>query len=135
MCYILFLLFIFCACNNKQEEKAQDDLDAAREFIRAALDGKFDQARNYLLPDSINIQYMDAAERSYNRSDNETKNGYKAASINIHKVEPLNDSSTIVVFSNSYKNDHDSLKVIKWKEQWLVDLKFLYLHSVDSVGQ
>ena len=86
-----------------------------------------------MLADSINTQYMDAAERSYLKADNETKNGYKTASINIHKVEALNDSTTIVVYSNSFKNDHDSLKILRLKGQWLVDLKYLYQHSMDTL--
>jgi hypothetical protein len=138
----LFLLFvsisigiISCNSNNDSSGRSENDIDAAREFIRAALEGKFDKARGYMLSDSINMQYMDAAERNYLKTDNETRSGYKTASINIHKVETLNDSTTIVVYSNSFKNDHDSLKILKLKGQWLVDLKYLYQHSVDSAGQ
>jgi len=132
--YFLFLLFVFTSCNNRENRSGgpENDIDAAREFVRSALDGNFDEARKYLLPDSINTQYMDAAERSYNKSDNETKNGYRAASINIHKVEPLNDSATIVIYSNSFKNDRDTLKILRMRGQWQVDLKYLYLHDMDT---
>jgi hypothetical protein len=76
---------------------------------------------------------MDVAERSYDRADPETRNGYRAASINIIKVsEPVKDSVTVVIFSNSFKNDPDTLKLIKQNNQWLVDLKYLYLHEADS---
>jgi hypothetical protein len=130
---ISFLLFY--ACKNKDEEtKAQDDnIDVASTFIRSALDGKFDEARTLLLPDSLNEQYLDAAERSFQRSDPDTRYGYKNASIRIHNINKVNDSTTIVIFSNSYKNDHDTLKVLKVKDRWLVDLKYLYLHDMDSI--
>jgi hypothetical protein len=132
----LFLLFSFCACNNNDKQssvKAENDIDAAREFIRSALDGKFNQARIYLLPDSSNIQYMDVAERNYQKADAGTKNGYREASIRIYSpIIKVNDSTTIIVYSNSFKNDRDTLKVIKTKGQWLIDLKYLYEHDMDT---
>jgi hypothetical protein len=130
----LFLLFVFYACKDKKEPgKSENDIDAARNFIRAALDGKFEQARTYLLPDSVNENWMDVAERSYEKTDAETKNGYRSSSINIHQVSPVNDSTTVIIYSNSFKNDHDTLKVLKKNGQWLVDLKYLYEHDTDSL--
>jgi hypothetical protein len=130
----LFLLFVFYACNIKKESgKSENDIDAARNFIRAALDGKFDEARTYLLPDLINTNWMDVAERSYLKTDDDTKRGYRSSSINIHQVSPENDSTTVVIYSNSFKNDHDTLKVLKQNGQWLVDLKYLYDHDMDTL--
>lgn len=136
--FFLFLLFSFVACKNKDKKpgsRSENNLDAARNFIRAALDGKFDEARNYLLPDSVNINYMDLAERSYQRAEQSVKDGYRSASINIVKVsEPVKDSMTMVIYSNSfYKDNHDTLKLLKTNGQWLVDLKFLYHHDTDTL--
>lgn len=133
--FFLFLLFFAAACKSKESypAEAESDIDAARDFIRAALDGKFDRARTYLLSDSVNVNYMDVAERAYQRADPETKLGYRGASINIHQVsDPVKDSVTIVIFSNSFKNDHDTLKVVKTEGKWKVDLKYLYEHDSDS---
>jgi len=133
----IFLFLLFSACNNIDKNSiipAENDIDAAREFIRSALDGKFEQARNYLLPDSSNMQYMTVAERNYQKADDDTKNGYRGASIRVYSpVAHLNDSTTIIIFSNSFKNDPDTLKVLKIKGQWLVDLKYLYEHDMDSI--
>ena len=135
----LFLLFfpiaIGTACNsNKDSAKSENDIDAARNFIRSALDGKFDEARSYLLADSVNTNWMDVAERSYQKADADTKNGYRSSSIHIHNViYPIKDSVTVVIYSNSFKNDHDTLRVIKEKGQWLVDLKYLYEHDEDTI--
>ena len=129
------LLLLLYSCNNKDTKtpsKSENDIDAAREFIRSALDGKFEQAKTYLLKDSSNMQYMDVAERSYEKIDPDTKNGYRSASINIHNVTPVNDSTTIIIFSNSLKNDKDTLRIIKANGQWLVDLKYLYEHNMDT---
>jgi hypothetical protein len=129
----LFFSLYACNSNDKQQPgKAENDIDAAREFIRSALDGKFSHARSYLLSDSSNIHYMDVAERNYQKADVDTKNGYRSSSINIHEVKPLNDSTTIVIYSNSFKNDHDTLKVSKVNGQWLIDLKYLYEHDMDT---
>lgn len=129
---VLLAVFII-ACNNAgQTSKAENDIDAARDFIRAALDGNFDIARNYMLQDSSNTQYLDAVDRNYVKMDPVTKSNYLSASITIHLVNPLNDSTTIVIYSNSFKNDKDTLKVLKSNNGWLVDLKYLFTHDMDT---
>ena len=129
-----FLLFILAACNNDKTAsgKSENDVDAARNFIRSALDGKFSQARQYMLQDTPNLQYLDVAQQNYERAPVPTINSYKESTINIHQVNTVNDSTTIVVYSNSFKKDHDTLKVLKVNNQWLVDLKYLYQHDMDT---
>ena len=130
----MFLLS-FAACktdDKKADAKSSNSIDAARNFIRAALDGKYREAKDYLLQDSVNLNWMDAAERSYLKADQDTKDGYMASSINMHSVTPVNDTTTIIIFSNSFKNDHDTLKVVKVNGQWLVDLKYLFDHDMDT---
>jgi hypothetical protein len=55
-----------------------------------------------------------------------------SSSINMHQVSTVNDSVTIIIYSNSFKNDHDTLKVVKINGQWLVDLKYLFDHDMDT---
>lgn len=133
--YFLFLLFSFYACKSKDDQQniSENNIDAARNFIRAALDGKFQDARTYMLIDSVNTNFMDVAERSFKNTDQATKNGYRTSSINIINVsEPVKDSVMVVIYANTFKNDHDTLKVVKQNGKWLVDLKYLYLHDVDT---
>ena len=128
----LFLLFSFYACKNndrKESAASENDIDAARNFIRAALDGSFEKARNFMVEDSSNNQYLDAVERNYRKMPPDTINQYRGASITIHTVQPVNDSATVVIFSNSFKNDHDTLRVLKINGQWLIDLKYLFEHD------
>jgi hypothetical protein len=127
-----FLLFILAACNNDKTGKSENDVDAARNFIRSALDGKFSEARQYMLQDTANLQFLDVAERNYERAPVETINSYRGSTINIHQVNTVNDSTTVVVYSNSFKKDHDTLRVLKVNNQWLVDLKYLYQHDMDT---
>ena len=45
----------------------------------------------------------------------------------------MNDSTTILIYSNSFKNDHDTLKILRINSQWLVDFKYLYEHDSDTL--
>ena len=132
----LFILLLLSACTDGKKEPvvSENNVDAARNFIRAALDGKFDEARNFMLNDSVNTNYMDVAKRAYERAEPEVKNGYRASSINIREIiEALKDSITIVIYSNSYRNDPDTLRVLRVDGRWLVDLKYLYEHDRDTL--
>lgn len=131
----MFLLFAFYACKSKEETadtKSSNYVDAARNFIRAALNGKFREAKEYMLQDSSNLNYLDVAERSYQRADQTLKDGYRASSIRIFPLAMVNDSVSIVIFSNSYKNDPDTLRILRVNKDWLVDLKYLYQHNLDT---
>jgi type IV secretory pathway component VirB8 len=127
----LFLQF-FCACSSGEGDAggphtAESDVDAARSFIRSALDGKYDRARQFIVQDSVNTQYLDLFERNYQlRMDPEDKRGYRESSINIHGIRQLNDSVTVVNYSNSFKKQNDSLKVVRMADRWLVDLKYSF---------
>jgi hypothetical protein len=131
-----FLFLFFAGCNNSSNQTNNDsenDIDAARNFIRAALDGDYQNGKKLLLADSINFQFYNEFEKSHERLSEQEKKGYQNASINVHAITPLNDSTTIIIYSNSYKNDHDTLKLVKTGGQWLVDLKYLFLHDTDTL--
>lgn len=131
-----FLFLFLYSCNNGSNQstsQGENDIDAARNFIRAALDGKYDSGKKLLLGDSTNYQYFAEYEKSHANMNAEEKKKYQEASINVHAITPVNDSTTIIIYSNSYKNDHDTLKMIKIKDQWKVDLKYLFNHDMDSL--
>jgi hypothetical protein len=132
---IFFFLLFLCACTGRKDSggTSDSDIDAARNFIRAALDGNFQEARRYMLQDSVNNSFMDVRERIFQRIDPETRNSYRAASIIIHNTNELNDSTAIIIFSNSFKNDHDTLRIVKKNQRWLVDPKYLIDRSDDSI--
>ncbi|MEI6946501.1 hypothetical protein V9K67_04815 [Paraflavisolibacter sp. H34] len=127
----LFLQF-FCACNNEPDRSnttatSENDVDAARNFIRLALDGRYDKARDLVISDSANTQYINLLERIYReRMDPETKRGYRNASINIFSVNQLNDSISVISYSNSFKKRTDSVKVVRQDGAWKVDLKYSF---------
>ena len=122
-----FSVTVFWACNNSEQppvaNQPENDLDAARTFIRDALDGKFEHARQLMLRDSINDQSMDVTERSYEHMPQADRIGYRDASIQIHNTKTVADT-TFITYSNSYKNKNQNLKLVKINGQWLVDLKY-----------
>jgi len=134
----LLIVLVAISCKGKNStaaDKSENDVDAARNFIRAALDGKFDEARTFMLSDSVNTNYMDVAERSFQHIDQSIKDGYRSATINIIAVtEPVKDSETVIIYSNSFMNNPDTLKVLKANGQWLVDFKYLYQHDSDTLS-
>ena len=127
------LLFLF-ACNDpaKQEPeitpKPENGMEAASQFIRSALDGDYTKARTFLISDSTNKQTMDTYENYYNNNRTpDQKKAFKTASIRFLKeTHQVNDSVTIVHYSNSYSNTPDSLKVIRINGQWFIDLSFRF---------
>ncbi|AHF17676.1 nuclear transport factor 2 family protein [Niabella soli] len=129
--YALFLLFSAASCgprNSDKESTSDSDIDAARNFIQAALKGNFNDAKKFMLNDTENVEKLDAASRIQRTPDE--KQGLWDASINIHERKLLNDSTSIIVYSNSYyKNNRDTLKVIKHDGNWLVDFKYLFKHD------
>ncbi|HLF45808.1 MAG TPA: hypothetical protein VI548_05255 [Chitinophagaceae bacterium] len=131
-----FLFLFFYACNNADKSKelsSENDIDAARNFIRAALDGDYENGKKMMVSDSTNFQYFEEYEKLHTKMDAAEKKKYQGSSINVHAITPVNDSVTIIIYSNSYKNDHDTLKLIKTHGQWLVDLKYLFNHDMDTL--
>jgi hypothetical protein len=126
----LFLLGFFSACRGDSNDRSdttstsENDVDAARNFIRLFLDGELEKARNMLFEDSLNSQIFDAYERIYKNRSSVDKKGYKGSTIQIHSVRAVNDSVSVVSYSNSFKKIVDSLKVMKDKGDWKIDLKY-----------
>jgi len=131
---IIPLLFLLLACNSDKEAetKSDNDLDAARNFLDAALKGDYKDASTYMLKDSANLEYLNVTERGYQHLSPDEKAKLKAASLRFYDTNQVNDSTTITVFANSYKNDMDTLRILRINGQWLVDLKYLFEHNMDT---
>jgi len=132
----LFLLLCLTACNSDDRQStsttSDSDIDAARNFIQAALVGDFEKAKNFMVNDSLNHEDLNAIQRLNERLTKVEKEKYQEASIRIHQNRKLNDSTSIIYYSNSYKNKTDSLKVIRANGEWLVDFKYIF-HKTDSL--
>ena len=114
------------ACNNDSNyKKAEDAQDAAREFIRASLDGNYSKASFYLYADSTNKYLLERWEKNYMNLSGDEKQKYKDADIIVLNIHPENDSVSKYKYLNSYKKDTTTIKILRINGEWLVDLKEL----------
>lgn len=117
---------LFSCTGNQDSKRPESALETGRDFIRASLDGKFDKAMPLLLQDSQNLQLFDTYKMYYDRLPADKKLNYQKASYNINKYDDLNDSVTIINYSNSYMNKPMEIKLVKNNKLWHVDFKYTY---------
>ncbi len=136
MYFLSVFVFVLFACNNDDRQTdsqtSDSDIDAARNFIQAALLGDFKKAKTFMVNDSMNHEDLNAIERLNEKLTKDEKEKYQEASIRIHQDRKLNDSTSMIYYSNSYRNETDSLKVIKVNGQWRVDFKYFF-HKTDNL--
>lgn len=120
-------LLLLLSCNSAQFKKAEDAQDAAREFIRASLDGDYDKANFYLYQDSAHTNefLLNKWKSNYSSLSAEERQNYKAASIIVLDAHNLNDSVSLFKYINSYKKDTSTVKIVRYNGEWQVDLKEL----------
>lgn len=125
-CLVVMALF---SCNNEASyTKATDAQEAAREFIRASLDGNYDKASFYLYNDSagVNNMLLNKWKTDYGSWSQEDKVGHKEANIIVITTQATSDSTLNYVFSNSYKKDTTTIRIVRTNGSWLVDLKDIH---------
>ena len=128
LCFVTFLFLE--SCNLNDTVKRDDPLEAGRGFIDASLKGNYDQAKKYLLPDSLNIEYFNVQESFNKRLRSQEKEGYKNANIIIDSIQNISDSVTIINYSNTFKKTPDKIKLVKIKKEWFVDFKYTFLGNM-----
>jgi hypothetical protein len=124
----IFVLFIALlgSCNNNGTVP-NTDIDVARAFIKDVLENNFAEAKALVLDEDINNQYFDLSRKNFEGKNKEELKKYKESDIIINELKNVNDSVTIVNYSNSYKKDmRNEVKVVKVNGKWLVDLKHTF---------
>ncbi len=123
----LAVILFFISCDQTVKTVKKDDpLEAGREFIDASLKGDYEYAKKYLLPDTTNAMYFERLQDFYKNKDKAEKDGYKNANIIINSAEKISDSVMIINYSNTFKNQPAKIKLIKLKNEWLVDFKYTF---------
>ena len=122
--HLFLIVLLLTACHSQKSEyrKAEDALDAGREFINSRLQGDFLKAAFYLLPDEKNTALLAGMEKAYREKDKEGRQQWRTASININEVKELSSTETFIYFQNSFDKKADTICVIKQNDNWLVDL-------------
>jgi negative regulator of genetic competence, sporulation and motility len=125
--FVLASFIITTGCTGNADYKKPDDpLEAGREFIRFALDGDMRRAKTFILPDAANERLFENIEKKYAAESQEEKDNYKDASIIINKFRPLNDSVSIINYSNSFKKEDSEIKLIRRNGEWWIDFKYTF---------
>ena len=123
--FIYSILFAAAlSCNTPAANHPVTAMDTGRDFIRATLDGDFVSAESLLLPEPENIQLFDSYKELYRRLHPEEKAAYKNASYNINTYTDLNDSVSVINYSNSYMKKPMNIKLVKRENSWRVDFKY-----------
>lgn len=121
----IVLTLTFSSCNKNAIPNT--DIDVARAFIKDILENNFKEAEPLIFKEETNKQYFDLFKKEYESKSKEDLENYKKADIIINEISPVNDSTSIVNYSNSFKRDKSNkLKMVKVDGQWLVDLKYTF---------
>lgn len=113
-------------CNTKREIP-NTDIEVTRAFIKDILENNFKEATDFVLPEDTNDQYLSLFKKYFESKSKEELEQYKNADIVINEINNINDSVTVVNYSNSYKkNEKNKVKVVRKNGQWLVDLKYTF---------
>jgi hypothetical protein len=121
---VLVCSLILWGCSSPKKPPTGNALDTGREFIRASLDGDFETAEILLLKDPQNLQLFDSYKQLYGNLPADKKRNYKEASYTINKFTEVNDSTTLINYSNSYMNKPMEIKVVRIDKNWNVDFKY-----------
>lgn len=126
-----FLFGLICAitlsaCDNKKKVP-NSDIGVAEAFINDILDNNFKEAETFVLKEETNKQYFDLFKKEFESKSAADLENYKNSDIIINEISPVNDSMSIVNYSNSFKKDKSNkLKMVRVDGQWLVDLKYTF---------
>ena len=124
---LIFLLACtaFFACSNDSKyPKAENALDAGREFLDGFLKGNTSKARAYMVDDEQNQELLRKGHRKYEQLSTEGKQELQKSSLIIGQIEDITENEVIIQYKNSYDRIGRKIKVVNKDGEWLVDLKY-----------
>ena len=125
--FIVFtFIFVLLSCNNKPNYPSTD-IGVANAFIKDILENDYKDAKIFVLDEEMNNQYFDLSKKEFGAKTKEELKLYRGADVVINEIKQLNDSVTIVNFSNSYrKTIKNEVKVVRFNDKWRIDLKHTF---------
>jgi hypothetical protein len=124
--YMLLSIWMM-GCNEPEGFKnPEDPLDAGREFVRAILDGNYQKAGLYINKDQEDKDLFTTYQQYMKKQPQKERLLLKSSSIIIHKSETINDSVTIINFSNSHSMKPMDIKVIREDNTWKIDFSYTF---------
>lgn len=117
---IIGMVALLVACN-PQYEAPDTALDAGRQFIKATYVGNFKRAGQLLDPAPEHAQWLEeVVEKDFRARDSFGKEALSNASIQIDKIDYVNDGLTFILYVNAYNGLHDTLRVLKKDNGWYI---------------
>ena len=114
------------SCNDSRKNPTTD-IDVARSFIKDLLENDFNSAKEFLLDEEANNQYFELSKKEFEGKSKEVLKKYKESDIIVNELTPVNDSVSIVNYSNSFNKEKKYLlKVVRLNGRWWVDLKYTF---------
>ena len=125
--FIAIILFATITSCNDAAKNPSTDIDVARAFIKDILENDYKDAKLLVLDEEINNQYFELSKKDFEGKSKEELEKYKSSTIIINELKNINDSVTIINYSNSYKTVmKNEVKVVRVNGRWLVDLKHTF---------
>lgn len=120
-------LFFLWACSTPEGfSEPEDPMDAGREFVRSVLDGDYEKAALYLSNDSEDLELFKRYSQHMKKRPQDELLSLRSASIIVNKVEQVNDSTSIINYSNSFTKKPTEIKVIRAEGKWRVDFSYTF---------
>ena len=116
------------SCNSETKKAPVTDIEVTNTFVRNILDNDFQDAEQYLLKDSANVEIFETFKKQYNRQDKAVLEEYKKAQITVHEASTvIPDSVFTFRYSNSYRPLYTTiLKAVRINGKWLIYLKYTF---------
>lgn len=124
---LILAVFTLTQCTEGEYKKPEDPVEAGTDFLQSALKGDLKKAQLFILKDAANDRLFSEFEKKYQAYTPEEKTEYKNANIHINKAQELNDSTTIINYSNTYKKENKEIKLVKQNGEWWVDFKYTFV--------
>lgn len=125
-------ILLFACAEPEGFRQPEDPLDTGREFVRAVLNGDYKKATLYLNNDPEDQELFNRYVKYQKKQPTKEKLFLKSASIIINEVEHVNDSTSIINFSNSHTMTPMNLKIIKSDKSWKVDFSYTFSENIPA---
>ncbi|TDX00783.1 hypothetical protein [Dinghuibacter silviterrae] len=131
--YLLLALVagLWSACHAPYA-KPSDPTEAGRDFINATLKADYAIADGYILQDTLNQSTYRRYKQQYTSLPDAEKDSYAKASLVIYSVDKPSDSTAVIDFSNTYKNERSRVFLVRKGGEWWVDFAKMFTDTTSA---
>jgi hypothetical protein len=122
LCIVVSVLYI--SCGNVDESRPTSAQETGQQFIASSLKGDFKKAESLLLNEPENKTLFQTYRRFYDRMSEQQRKGYQTASFEIESWQDLNDSTSIIRYTNDFMHQPTELRLVRKNDQWWIDFRF-----------